>query len=151
MARMHARKKGKSRSTKPVNKEVPKWVKAKPKQVENLVIDMKKKGYSTSKIGLTLRDSHGVPSTRLLTGKKIGSIIKEKGMTPKFPEDLMNLIKKAVNLRKHLERNNHDIHNKRSLQLIESKIKRLVKYYKKTNKLPDKWKYTYETAKLLVE
>ena len=151
MARMHARKKGKSGSTKPTSKEVPKWVKQKPKEVEQLVVELKKKDYPSSKIGLTLRDTHGIPSIQAITGKKVGRIIKENELTNKFPDELMNLMKKSVRLHKHLEKNKHDVHNKRSIQLIESKILRLVKYYRKTNKLPEKWTYSYERAKLLVE
>ena len=148
---MHARRKGKSGSNKPSTKEVPKWVKIKPKKVEELIINYKKKGLSTSQIGIKLRDSHGVPNTKTITGKKINKILTEKELSPKFPEDLMNLMKKAVKLHKHLKENTHDIHNKRSIQLIESKIHRLVKYYRETNKLPEKWTYSYERAKLLVE
>ncbi len=151
MARMHARKKGKSGSNKPFNNKVPEWVNIKSNEVEKLVIDLAKKELSTSKIGIKLRDSYGVPSVKLITGKKISKIIAEKGLAPEYPEDLMNLMKKAVNLRKHLELNHHDIHNKHSIQLIESKIKRLVKYYKRNNRLPAKWNYSYDRAKLLVE
>src|SRR3989338_2145164 len=38
----------------------------------------------------------------------------------------------------------------RGLQLTESKIKRLVKYYKANGKLPQNWKYDREQAKLLI-
>ncbi|HIQ50834.1 MAG TPA: 30S ribosomal protein S15, partial [Nautiliaceae bacterium] len=50
-----------------------------------------------------------------------------------------------------LENHPKDLHSKRGLQLIESKIKRLVKYYKRKKVLPENWKYTPEIAKLLVE
>ena len=40
---------------------------------------------------------------------------------------------------------------KRGFQLTESKINRLVKYYKKTNKMPKDWKFDRAKAKLLVE
>jgi small subunit ribosomal protein S15 len=151
MARMHRRRKGKSGSNKPSITTKPKWVKTTKKEIENIIVGLKKKGESLSQIGITLRDKHGVPSVKAVTGKKIGRIIKEKELEPKFPDDLMNLMKKAVALKKHLDNNTHDIHNKRNLQLIESKIHRLVKYYRRINKLPDKWAYSYEKAKLLVE
>ncbi|MBD3312031.1 30S ribosomal protein S15 [archaeon] len=151
MARMHARRKGKSGSTKPLRKEKPKWVKQSKKKVKDLVVELKKKGYPNSRIGIILRDSYGIPSVKTATGKKIGKIVEEHELSPKFPEDLMNLMKRAVGLKKHLDKNNHDIHNKRNLQLIESKIHRLVKYYRRVNKLPEKWAYSYEKAKLLVE
>lgn len=151
MARMHRRRKGKSGSNKPSDKTKPKWVKTTKKEIEEVVVDLKKKDKSLSHIGIVLRDKHGVPSVKAVTGKKIGKIVKEKELEPKFPDDLMNLMRKAVSLRKHLDNNNHDVHNKRNLQLIESKIHRLVKYYRRTKKLPDKWTYSYEKAKLLVE
>lgn len=77
--------------------------------------------------------------------------MKEHGLYPKVPEDLLNLMRRAVNLRKHLEQHPKDLHSKRGLQLIESKIRRLVKYYKSKGVLPADWRYTPETARLLVE
>ena len=55
--------------------------------------------------GVILRDSHGVAQVRFVTGNKILRILKGKGLAPDIPEDLYYLIKKAVNIRKHLERN----------------------------------------------
>lgn len=56
-------------------------------------------------IGVILRDSHGVAQVRFVTGNKILRILKAKGLAPKIPEDLYHLIKKAVSVRKHMERN----------------------------------------------
>lgn len=55
--------------------------------------------------GVILRDSHGVAQVRFVTGNKILRILKTKGLAPDLPEDLYHLIKKAVAIRKHLERN----------------------------------------------
>ena len=38
----------------------------------------------------------------------------------------------------------------RGLALTESKVRRVIKYYKSNDKLPEDWKYTREGAKLLV-
>lgn len=54
---------------------------------------------------MILRDSHGVAQVRFVTGNKILRILKSKGLAPDLPEDLYQLIKKAVAVRKHLERN----------------------------------------------
>jgi len=151
MARMHARKRGRSGSKRPVRKEVPEWVQYTPEQVEQLVVELAKKGYQSAQIGLILRDTYGIPDVKLITGKKISKIMKEHGLYPKVPEDLLNLMRRAVNLRKHLEQHPKDLHSKRGLQLIESKIRRLVKYYKSRGVLPPDWRYTPETARLLVE
>ncbi len=147
MARMHARRKGKSGSKKPLESKIKI---EDPKKVEDLVIKLRKQGLSTSMIGMVLRDTYGIPSVKLATGKKILKILEEHNLSPEYPEDLLNVMKRAVNLRKHLEKHKHDVHNKRALQLIESKIHRLVKYYKRIGKIPESWKYSYEKAKLIV-
>ncbi len=56
-------------------------------------------------LGVILRDSHGVAQVRFVTGNKILRVLKAKGLAPDLPEDLYHLIKKAVSIRKHLERN----------------------------------------------
>lgn len=70
MARMHARKRGRSGSKRPVRKEVPEWVQYTPEQVEQLVVELAKKGYQSAQIGLILRDTYGIPDVKLITGKK---------------------------------------------------------------------------------
>jgi small subunit ribosomal protein S15 len=151
MARIHARKKGKSSSTRPYKPESPDWVVAKPKEIERHVIRLADEGYSTSLIGIKLRDQYGIPSVKLCTGKSILTILAENKRTPKLPEDLRNLMKKAVNLGEHLSDNPKDLHNRRALGLTEAKIRRLMRYYKSQGTLPENWVYNLKTAKLLVE
>ena len=57
-----------------------------------------KKGLTPSQIGVILRDSHGIPQVRSITGNKILRILKSAGLAPELPEDLYHLIKKAVNI-----------------------------------------------------
>lgn len=149
MARMYARKKGKSGSKKPLTKAT--WVEYNAEEVEQLVVKLAKEGYSSAMIGLILRDRYGIPSVRDVTGKKITKILAEHGLAPKIPEDLFNLLKRAVNLRKHLEVHRKDKHSRRGLELIESKIRRLAKYYIRKGKLPKDWKYDPEKAKIWVQ
>ena len=149
MARIYARKRGKSGSKKPLKKIAP-WVDYKPDEIISLVVKYAKQGYSSAKIGLILRDTYGIPSVKLLTGKSIEKIMRENGVYPEIPEDLLNLMKKAVRLRRHLEKHKKDKSSKHGLELLESKIRRLVKYYTRTGKLPSDWKYDPERAKLLV-
>ena len=151
MARMHSRARGKSRSTKPSKKVVPSWLKYKPKEIELLIIKYAKEGKNPSQIGIFLRDEYGIPDVKLITKKSITQILKEKNLLKEIPEDLMALIRKAVFIRKHLGENKKDMPAKRGLQLTESKIKRLTKYYKKTARLPMTWKYDPERIKLVVE
>jgi len=151
MARMHSRKKGKAGSKRPSSKTVPKWVRYKKNEVEELVLKLAKEGNSTSRIGLTLRDQYGIPSVKIITGKTIATLMKENKLYPKMPEDLFNLLKQAVNLRNHLEKSKKDYTSKRGLELLESKIRRLSKYYSRNKVLPLDWKYDPEKAKLLIQ
>jgi small subunit ribosomal protein S15 len=140
MARIHSRTKGKSGSLRPVNADLS-FVDLKVKDVEKIILDLAKEDYSLSKIGLFLRDTHGVPSVKKFTGKSISKILEENKLARDLPEDLSSLVLKATKLKKHLELNSRDVHNKRSLILMESKIRRLIKYYKSKNRLPQNWSY----------
>ncbi len=151
MARMHARKRGRSGSKRPHRLDTPEWLTVSPKEIEELVIKLYKQGKSTSEIGIVLRDQHGVPSVKLATGDKITKILKKNGIKRDFPEDIQNLMRRAVRLHGHLEENPKDLHNKYRLQLIEAKIRRLGRYYTRNGVLPHDWRYSVQTAKLLVE
>ena len=150
MARLHSRKKGKSGSTKPIKKVRPSWVRYGDKEAEQLVIKLAKQGYTQSKIGIALRDIYGIPDVRTITNKNISFILKENKLSSEIPEDLLDLIRKETKVHKHLEANKGDRTAMRGLQLTESKIKRLVKFYKAKGKLHKNWKYDREQAKLLI-
>ena len=143
MARIHARRKGKSGSTHPVErKKHPNWSSLNPREVESRVIELGKSGKSTSEIGMVLRDQYAVPDVKIATGKSISKILEANAIKAEIPEDLRNLIKKALQTKKHFEQNKKDLKNQRNLQLIESKIRRLTKYYHDNDMLPKGWKYS---------
>jgi len=149
MARMHSGKKCKSGSKKPLERKKPTWLRYSAKEIESLVVKLAKSGKNTSEIGLILRDSYGIPDVEFLTKKRLNKILKENKLESKLPEDLKNLIRRQIAISKHLEKNKQDQTAKRGLLLTESKINRLVKYYKRNKVLPEDWKYTRETAELL--
>ncbi len=148
MARMHSRKKGKSESTRPPRETPLDWVPLSKEEIEELVVKLGKRGVPPSQIGMILRDEYGVPLVKRVVGKKITQILEEHGAAPPIPEDLLALISKAYKIRKHLEEHRKDFHAKRGLILTESKISRLVKYYKRVGKLPPDWRYSPELAEL---
>merc|ERR1712020_722492 len=150
MGRMHAPGKGISGSALPYRRSVPTWLKLTSEDVKQQIYKLAKKGLTPSQIGVILRDSHGVAQVRFVTGNKILRILKAKGLAPSLPEDLYHLIKKAVSIRKHLERNRKDKDAKFRLILIESRIHRLARYYKLKKVLPGNWKYDSHTASTLV-
>merc|ERR1712045_707147 len=119
-------------------------------EVREQIFKLAKKGMTPSQIGVILRDSHGVAQVRNVTGNKILRILKSKGMAPDLPEDIYSLIKKAVSIRKHLERNRKDKDAEFRLILVESRIHRLARYYKTKGVLPPTWKYESSTASTLV-
>lgn len=151
MARMHSRAKGKSGSTKPVKKTQPSWLRYKAREVEMLIAKLGKEGKTASQIGLILRDTYGVPDVKTVTKKSVTGILIDKKLTHEIPEDLRALIRKAVFIRKHLEENHKDEPAKRGLRLTESKIGRLVKYYKESGKLQMTWKYDPKKASMYLE
>ncbi|MGQ9759364.1 MAG: 30S ribosomal protein S15 [Candidatus Methanomethylicaceae archaeon] len=141
--------KGKSHSMRPVESGAPKWIKSTSEEVESLVIELAKKGVPPSQIGLILRDQYGIPLAKQVTGKKINKILSERNLAPEIPEDMFNLINHASSIRRHLEEHPRDMSSKKGLQLIESKINRLAKYYISVGKLPRDWKYSLEKASIL--
>ncbi|HQD25368.1 MULTISPECIES: 30S ribosomal protein S15 [Methanoculleus] len=150
MARMYARRRGTSGSVRPYRKETPEWSNTDTAEIEKIIIDLRKDGLSASQIGLVLRDRYAVPDVKLATGKRITEILREKGLESEIPEDLRDLMRKALRMRKHLAENKKDKLNARQLQVAESKVRRLVKYYTKSGRLPKDWTYRPETAEILL-
>ncbi len=151
MARMHARRRGASSSTRLPRDNNPDWVPIRGEEIVRTVGKLAREGLSSSQIGMRLRDQYGVPTVKLATGKSIVSIMKESGVKLEIPEDVRNLMRKAIRLSAHLAARPKDLSNRRRLQLTEAKIRRLVRYYHRTGALPKNWQYSLESAKLLVE
>merc|ERR1712230_8132 len=150
MGRLHSKGKGISASAIPYSRSVPTWFKSTPETVVENICKLARKGATPSQIGVVLRDSHGVAQVKVVTGNKILRILKSNGLAPEIPEDLYFLIKKAVAVRKHLERNRKDKDSKFRLILIESRIHRLSRYYKTVGVLPPTWRYESATASTMV-
>lgn len=147
---MHSGARGKSGSKRPA-KHVPGWAPYKENEVEKLAVKYAKAGKSPSEIGLILRDSYGINSVQALTNKKLGAILQEHHVAKKLPEDLLALIKRMIAIRQHLEKNKHDEFGQRGLILVGSKIRRLVKYYKKNKKISVDWKLDTGRLKMYLE
>lgn len=148
MARLYSHKRGRSGSTRPLSKKPPSWCKYDAEEVEALVTKLAREGNNPSMIGTILRDRHGIPLAKPIVGKTIQEILKVSEAAPKIPEDLETLMRKAERARRHLEKNKADSIAKRSLALIESKIYRLSRYYKKEGVLPPKWEYKLVAASI---
>ena len=141
-------KHGKSHSIRPITLKTPTWLNLDESQVEDLVVKYSKEGMTPSQIGMKLRDQHSIPLVKQVTGKKISQILKEKDVVMDLPEDLDSLVRKAVGLQRHLRANRGDRMNIRSLELVEARVHRLSVYYKKTNQIPQNWKYKSVVAQL---
>ena len=148
MARMHSRKHGKHGSKKPLKRIRQEWLIYDKNEVEKLILKMAKEGKSSSQIGIVLRDQYGVPDSRVF-GLRVRRVI-EAQTKAEVPEDLYNLMKQAVLLHRHMAENKKDSKAKHGLELMESKIRRLTKYYRNKGRLPEKWAYTIDKAKLIV-
>jgi small subunit ribosomal protein S15 len=150
MAKMYSGSRGKSGSKKPLKKSVPSWTRLGAKEAEMLIAKLAKEGNGASYIGLMLRDKYGIPDVESLCGRSITKILKDKKQLPELPEDLTALMRRAAAINKHLTENKHDMTAHRGLILTESKIKRLVKYYKTQGRIPENWKYNIEQASYLL-
>lgn len=148
---MYSRGKGKHGSKKPPFKLTPRWVKYKKKDVEDLVVKLSKEGKSPAVIGTILRDSYGIPDVKVLTGKSITKILKENNLSTEYPQDLLNLFAKAVRVREHLAKHKADKRSLKGLENLESKIRRLIKYYSREGKIPTNFQYDPEKVKLIVK
>lgn len=151
MARMHSNGKGSSGSNKPNSKMPPVWSNSNKEEVEELILTLSKEGNSTAVIGTILRDRYAVPDARLVTGERISQTLSRNNIVPSFPEDMMNLMRRALGLIDHLNSNKKDIHNRRQLELCESKIRRLARYYKGNGNILDTWTYKRDQLRLMVE
>ncbi|QFU83364.1 30S ribosomal protein S15 [Natronorubrum aibiense] len=154
MARMHTRRRGSSGSDKPAADEPPEWSDVDSDKIEDRVVELAEQGYEPSQIGMKLRDEGvtgtPIPDVKLATGKKLTEILEENDAKSDIPEDLYNLMERAVRLREHIQQNQQDYQNKRALQNTESKVRRLVDYYRGDELEPD-FTYSYDVAKELVE
>ena len=141
MVRMHGPGKGNSSSSLPFRRIAPTWLKTTSRDIVKQIVELAKKGLPPSMIGTRLRDSFGVAQVKSITGRKILRLLKHNGQAPDLPEDIYCLIKRAVSMRKHLDKNRRDVDTKFRLILVESRIHRLARYYKRVKQLPPTWKY----------
>nr|VDC70643.1 unnamed protein product [Brassica rapa] len=76
MGRMHSRGKGISASALPYKRSPPTWLKTTALDVDESICKFAKKGLTPSQIGVIIRDSHGIPHVKSVTGNKILRILK---------------------------------------------------------------------------
>ncbi|MCL5788400.1 MAG: 30S ribosomal protein S15 [Candidatus Marsarchaeota archaeon] len=138
--------KGKSHSKRPVEIEKPSWVNITPEELEKNIVELAKKGVNKAEIGQILRDEYGIPLVKALLGRKVSAVLAQAGVQRRIPEDLEALITHADNTATHLMHHPADKASLRGLEITESKIHRLVKYYKRRGLLSPEWKYQQRAA-----
>lgn len=153
MARMHTRRRGSSGSDRPAADKPPEWSDVESDAIEERVVELADEGHDPSVIGLKLRDEGvrgtPIPDVQLATGKKITEILEEHDAAADLPEDLRNLLKRAVRLHDHIEEHPQDAQNKRALQNTESKVRRLAEYYR-GDAIPAEFRYSIDEAERLL-
>ena len=143
---MPKQEKGKSHSVRPVSRRPPNWCKYQPEEVEAFIIKLAKEGHSMSSIGTILRDQYAIPLVKPITGKSISDTLKASNLAPSMPEDLSDLMRKAQRLAVHMDKNKKDLHNKRNMQIIEARIHKLSRYYKREGVIEKNFKYVAKIA-----
>jgi Ribosomal protein S15P/S13E len=151
MARMHTKKKGKSKSRKPMldgSTEIKSQLGK--EEAEKLILQYSRQGMGPTAIGERLKRENGVPYPKSTLGRRITELLKEEKASTPIPEDLMNLMAKAINLNKHIEKNRQDKSNTLNMERVKAKIWRLTKYYIRKGILPSNWRYDPKQAELLI-
>jgi small subunit ribosomal protein S15 len=132
----------------------PEWSDVDADAIEERVVELAEQGHDPSVIGMKLRDEGvkgtPIPNVKLATGKKVTEILEAHDAAPDLPEDLHSLMERAIRLREHMAENPQDHQNKRALQNTESKIRRLVDYYR-GDELDEEFTYSYEVAVELLD
>jgi small subunit ribosomal protein S15 len=151
---MHSRRRGSSGSDRPADDDPPEWSDVDADEIEERVVELAEQGHDPSQIGLKLRDEGvkgtPVPDVKAATGSKVTEILADNDVENDIPEDLRNLLEQAVRLNEHMQENPQDHQNRRAQQNTESKVRRLVDYYR-GDQLDEEFTYTYENAKELLE
>ncbi len=150
---MHTKKKGKSKSRKPIIESGAKIEGAEQdnSKIVQIAVAYAKQGMPPALIGEKLKKEHNTPYIKHMLGKRLEEVLKENGVAESMPYDMLALMKKAVMLRKHLEKNKQDVSNRIRLGRIEAKIWRLTKYYISKGVLPNGWRYNPAQAELIVK
>lgn len=151
MSRIHSGRKGRAGSHRPFPLTKPEWVTATTEEIVAQATQMVKAGRTAAQVGQTLRDSYAVPSVRAVTGSRLGALLAAHGQRPEIPDDLQSLLKRVVHLQHHLEAHPHDLSNRRGLNLMEARIRRLARYYRQRRRIPEGWRYSAAGAALQVE
>jgi len=105
--------------------EIKKIDKKKIEEIEKLIVDLAKKGMTSEKIGLKLKEK-GIYVKNY--GLKIGKILEKYN----FPNDadIRNLEKKIERMKKHFQRHPHDYSVTRPLSIRIGKLNKLKKLRK---------------------
>ncbi|MCI4322471.1 MAG: 30S ribosomal protein S15 [Thermoplasmata archaeon] len=151
MSRIHSRRRGRAGSQRPYPWTRPEWVTVDADEATEQAVRLAKSGLSSAQVGAQLRDGYAIPSVRLVTGKRLGTLLHDNGIKGDIPEDIEALLKRVVKLQRHLSQNPKDLANRRGLNLMESRIRRLAIYYRQHKVLPETWSYSATRAVLQVE
>lgn len=145
MARMHCAGKGQSISMKPLSSTVPTFMLKPIYDIKKDILVHANKGMAPSAIGNLLRDQYGVGNAEDILGQSLLAFCRENNCAPIIPEDLNSLIEKSNSIRSHLVAHKKDSDAKYRLILINSRLHRLIRYYKEKSLLPGNWKPVFNT------
>ncbi|MGC8601106.1 MAG: 30S ribosomal protein S15 [Thermoprotei archaeon] len=136
-------RKGKSQSNRPLGQvQLVEGSPVTPEELKEKILSLRKQGLSKALIGQKLRDEEGVPSIKRILGRSLKQVLIEEGEKETVPEDLANLLNRKRKIQEHLEQHPKDNDSKKGLIRTDSKIRRLIKYYKRERLLPENWQPT---------
>jgi len=98
------------------------WSKIKPAEIEKLIVELGRQGIPSEKIGLILRDQHGIPKARLF-GLRVNKVLAKNNLAA--DSEMKNVAKKIERLKKHFAKNKHDYMTQRKAVMYASQLKKM--------------------------
>lgn len=125
---MYSNGHGKSKSSKPFSTAPPTHITQ--DQVTEIIIDLSKKGKTGAEIGKILRDVHGVGHITNIADCTMLEFLKKNNIAPQIPDDVRAIEKKCLSIYNHIKKEWNDKTARYRLKHKESRLHRLVRYYK---------------------
>ncbi len=98
------------------------WSKMKPAEVEKLIVELGKQKVPSEKIGLILRDQHGIPRAKLFS-LKINKVLSKHNLA--VNSEKKNIAANIARLEKHSAKHKHDYTARHKKIMYASQLKKI--------------------------
>lgn len=113
--------------TKSEGMNKPVWLKYTEQEVKDIILNLIKKDakLTSDKIGLILRDTYGIPKSKIY-GIKVSKVLREAGVYTN--NELTSVIKRVENIESHKAKHKHDAKAGRALIIRKARLAKIKRY-----------------------